>query len=126
MPIGVDEWVAQASDRREHRGGWRGRLMARVERVGWWPKWTIVVLAGLVFGQLSLNVNIQTVAVNCLIYAILAIGLNITVGWTGVLDLGYIAFFGTGAYGYALFSSHASGPAESVESSCRRSRRYRS
>ncbi len=109
MPIGVDEWVAQASDRREHRGGWRGRLMARVERVGWWPKWTIVVLAGLVFGQLSLNVNIQTVAVNCLIYAILAIGLNITVGWTGVLDLGYIAFFGTGAYGYALFSSHALG-----------------
>ena len=44
-----------------------------------------------------------------MLYAILALGLNIAVGWAGLLDLGYIAFFGAGAYGYALFSSHAFG-----------------
>ena len=54
----------------------------------------------------------------------LALGLNIVVGWAGLLDLGYIAFFGFGAYGYALFSSHAFGnlPLAPAASSCRRSR----
>ena len=60
---------------------------------------------GLLFAQLSLNSNIEQVAINCLIYAILAVGLNIAVGWAGLLDLGYIAFFGFGAYGYAVLSS---------------------
>ena len=40
-----------------------------------------------------------------MLYAMLALGLNIAVGWAGLLDLGYIAFFGCGAYGYAIFSS---------------------
>ncbi len=37
--------------------------------------------------------------------ALLAVGLNIVVGWAGILDLGYIAFMGIGAYGFALLSS---------------------
>ena len=53
--------------------------------------------------------NIQTVAFNSLLYALLAMGLNIAVGWSGLLDLGYIASFGFGAYGYAIFSSTALG-----------------
>jgi ABC-type branched-subunit amino acid transport system permease subunit len=109
MPIGVDEWVAQSGERRSRGSGWRGKLDEISDRVGWWPRWSLIVLAALVFGQLSLNVNIQTVAVNCLVYGILAIGLNIAVGWAGLLDLGYIAFFGCGAYIYALFSSTALG-----------------
>jgi branched-chain amino acid transport system permease protein len=36
---------------------------------------------------------------------LLALGLNIVVGWGGLLDLGYVAFFGVGAYAYALLSS---------------------
>ncbi len=39
------------------------------------------------------------------LYALLAIGLNITVGYAGLLDLGYAAFYGIGAYVYALFST---------------------
>lgn len=39
------------------------------------------------------------------LYALLAIGLNITVGYTGLLDLGYAAFYGIGAYAYALLST---------------------
>jgi len=109
VPIGVDEWVAQASERHDRGSGWQRRLTVLNERVGWWPRWATIVIAGLAFGQLSLNVNVQTVAVNCLIYAILAVGLNVAVGWAGLLDLGYIAFFGCGAYGYAIFSSPALG-----------------
>ncbi len=39
------------------------------------------------------------------IYALLATGLNIVVGRAGLLDLGYVAFFGLGAYSYALVAS---------------------
>ena len=107
--IGVDEWVARSGERRDVGTGWR-RLLTRVEaRVGWWPRLTLAVLLGLVVGQLLTNVNLQTVAFNSLLYGILALGLNIAVGWAGLLDLGYVAFFGFGAYGYAIFSSSALG-----------------
>ena len=39
------------------------------------------------------------VGINALLLAMLALGLNISVGWAGLLDLGYIAFYGFGAYG---------------------------
>ena len=40
-----------------------------------------------------------------LLYIMLALGLNIVVGFAGLLDLGYIAFYAVGAYLAALFSS---------------------
>jgi len=40
-----------------------------------------------------------------LLFTMLALGLNIVVGFAGLLDLGYIAFFAVGAYTYALLSS---------------------
>ena len=39
------------------------------------------------------------------IYIMLGIGLNVVVGFAGLLDLGYVAFFAIGAYGYALLAS---------------------
>jgi ABC-type branched-subunit amino acid transport system permease subunit len=39
------------------------------------------------------------------IYAVLALGLNITVGYAGLLDLGYAAFFAIGAYTYGMLAS---------------------
>ena len=107
-PVGVDEWVARSAERGEV-AGWRGVLARADRRIGWWPRLAAVTILGLAFAQLSTNVNIQTVAFNSLLYATLAMGLNITVGWSGLLDLGYIAFFGFGAYGYAIFSSSALG-----------------
>lgn len=41
----------------------------------------------------------------CLLYAVLALGLNIVVGYAGLLDLGYIAFYAVGAYLFALLAS---------------------
>lgn len=40
-----------------------------------------------------------------LLYIMLALGLNIVVGFAGLLDLGYIAFYAVGAYMYALLAS---------------------
>ena len=40
-----------------------------------------------------------------LLYTILALGLNIVVGYAGLLDLGYVAFFAVGAYLYGLLAS---------------------
>jgi branched-chain amino acid transport system permease protein len=40
-----------------------------------------------------------------LLYILLALGLNIVVGFTGLLDLGFIAFYAVGAYLYALLAS---------------------
>jgi len=40
-----------------------------------------------------------------LLYVLLALGLNIVVGYAGLLDLGYVAFFAIGAYLFALLGS---------------------
>jgi branched-chain amino acid transport system permease protein len=40
-----------------------------------------------------------------LLYVLLALGLNIIVGYAGLLDLGYVAFYAVGAYMYALLAS---------------------
>ena len=42
---------------------------------------------------------------NASAYAVLALGLNIVVGFAGLLDLGYAAFFAIGAYTYGILSS---------------------
>ena len=42
---------------------------------------------------------------NALIYMLLALGLNIVVGYAGLLDLGYVAFYAVGAYLFALLAS---------------------
>ena len=44
------------------------------------------------------------------LYALLAMGLNVVVGFTGLLHLGYAAFFAIGAYTYALLNLHAGVP----------------
>ncbi len=40
-----------------------------------------------------------------LLYVLLALGLNIVVGYAGLLDLGYVAFYAVGAYMFGLLSS---------------------
>jgi branched-chain amino acid transport system permease protein len=48
-----------------------------------------------------------------LLFVLLGLGLNIVVGYAGLLDLGYIAFFAVGAYSYALLASPQFGIHES-------------
>jgi branched-chain amino acid transport system permease protein len=40
-----------------------------------------------------------------MLYVMLALGLNIVVGFAGLLDLGYVAFYAVGAYFYAILAS---------------------
>src|SRR5436190_17113427 len=40
-----------------------------------------------------------------LLYVLLALGLNIVVGYAGLLDLGFVAFYAVGAYLFALLAS---------------------
>jgi len=71
------------------------------------PGWALApcalfaVLFPLLFS--SYQINIMTTA---LMYAVLGLGLNIVVGLAGLLDLGYVAFYAVGAYGYALLNYH--------------------
>ena len=47
----------------------------------------------------------RRVAFDTVIFMLLALGLNVVVGWGGLLDLGYVAFYGVGAYTYAFLSA---------------------
>ena len=71
--------------------------------------WRSRRVIGALLPQLGLNDFQLQVGINALLLAMLALGLNISVGWAGLLDLGYIAFYGFGAYGYALLSSNQLG-----------------
>ncbi|MEU6167637.1 branched-chain amino acid ABC transporter permease [Streptomyces tanashiensis] len=51
-----------------------------------------------------------TLGVYILIFATVALGLNIVVGLAGLLDLGYVAFLGVGAYAAALVSGAPTSP----------------
>ncbi|MGW9601412.1 branched-chain amino acid ABC transporter permease [Streptomyces albidoflavus] len=51
-----------------------------------------------------------SVGTNILIFATVALGLNIVVGLAGLLDLGYVAFLGVGAYTAALVSGSPNSP----------------
>ena len=64
-----------------------------------------VAAAALLFPLVHRNdADIDSLA-NALTFAALALGLNIVVGFAGLLDLGYAAFFAIGAYAYGILSS---------------------
>jgi branched-chain amino acid transport system permease protein len=65
---------------------------------------SIAVLALPLFLQMAGNAWVR-IADSVLLYVLLALGLNIVVGYAGLLDLGYVAFFAIGAYLYALLNS---------------------
>ena len=67
---------------------------------------TFVVAFLFPFTQNGSSAN-MSVATQILIFAATALGLNIVVGLAGLLDLGYIAFLGTGAYVGAMLSQSA-------------------
>ena len=58
----------------------------------------------------SNDADIDSMA-NAAAYAVLALGLNIVVGFAGLLDLGYAAFFAIGAYTYGILTSFQLQPA---------------
>jgi branched-chain amino acid transport system permease protein len=111
--IGVDEWVAEVEGRRRRAG----RLRVALGRVP--PPGRLVAFVALaaMFPFVANSGDLFRFGVFTLLYALLAQGLNVVVGFAGLLDLGYIAFYGFGAYSYALLSSDHRGlhwPAEAA------------
>jgi ABC-type branched-subunit amino acid transport system permease subunit len=103
--VGVDDWVAEVEERIEPGKGVAGHLR----------RWASVVPGSI---QLAVFVGIAATlplwmgrgdlfayGIFTLLYILLGLGLNVVVGYAGLLDLGYAAFFGFGAYFYALVSS---------------------
>jgi branched-chain amino acid transport system permease protein len=66
----------------------------------------LVALSALAFPLVHGNEGNIDAAANALAFATLALGLNIVVGFAGLLDLGYAAFFAIGAYTYGIFASY--------------------
>ncbi len=64
---------------------------------------TGVAIIALVIPQL-VSLAAQEILVLIATFALLALGLNVVVGFAGLLDLGYIAFYATGAYAWGIFS----------------------
>jgi branched-chain amino acid transport system permease protein len=96
-------WLGSWSNR---RFGWQGRIAAlpawqrsghAVETYWQWMAMPLVLV-----GAFTLSSSGLSLLTNVGIYMILALGLNITVGMTGLLVLGYAGFYGFGAYVFAL------------------------
>ena len=74
--------------------------------VGWRVLGAIGLVALAVAAPLFVpNDYVMGVMTRICLYALLALGLNIVVGFAGLLDLGYVAFFGIGSYTYAFLAS---------------------
>jgi branched-chain amino acid transport system permease protein len=95
----VNELIAQLNE-------WRDALEERLPP--WWGK----ALAGalIVIGALLPLAFAQTsgfidATIKALAFVVMALGLNIVVGFAGLLDLGYVAFYALGAYSVGWFAS---------------------
>lgn len=95
-------------------------LRERFGRQPWYVRWPVLlVLVFLAYllpylDQIPLigpqlvteNIDWPTALFNMTYYALLALGLNVVVGYAGLLDLGYVGFFAIGAYTVALLTAN--------------------
>lgn len=63
----------------------------------------LLIFLPLIFKAFGNAMYFNNIMISVLIYIILGLGLNIVVGYGGLLHLGYAAFYAVGAYSYALF-----------------------
>ena len=71
----------------------------------WWA-WLILFIAAFsLLPVFESSGYVRRVGFDTVLYMLLALGLNVVVGWGGLLDLGYVAFYGIGAYAYAMLDS---------------------
>ena len=95
----MSELVAQLTE-------WRHALLERLPP--WWPRAAagILIVAGILlpfaFAETS---GFMDATIKSLAFVVMALGLNIVVGFAGLLDLGYVAFYALGAYSIGWFAS---------------------
>ncbi len=73
-----------------------------------------VAILALTLALLPTDMNSfeQNIMFNVALFTLLGIGLNVVVGYAGLLDLGFVAFFAVGAYLYALITAPDAGASE--------------
>ena len=86
---------------------WRRIPLARRQHI----LTALIAIAAVLFPFVHNNDADIDSAANAAAYATLALGLNIVVGFAGLLDLGYAAFFAIGAYAYGILTSYQVMPA---------------
>ena len=107
--VGQDEWVARHGEQRLPPKGASAGSSGGSSVVPWWA-WLVLFLGGvLALPRVRVSGYVRIVAFQTVLYMLLALGLNVVVGWGGLLDLGYVAFYGLGAYTYAFLDSHQFG-----------------
>jgi branched-chain amino acid transport system permease protein len=86
--------------------GWRAAA------TGWLPPWwsralaVLIIAIGIVLPFLfPPTAGFLNGTIIALTYAVMSLGLNIVVGFAGLLDLGYVAFYALGAYSLGWFGS---------------------
>ena len=80
--------------------------MKRKPHFLWWTALCIAAIFMPLIAQHFSNFYLTHVLGLTGLYIILALGLNIVIGFTGLLDLGFMAFYGLGAYSSMLLSIH--------------------
>ena len=101
----MSEFLAQL---KEWRDAFVKRRDAFTRRVPWWSRGLAfaLIVIGIVlpffFAQDSGFIGAEIVS---LAYVVMALGLNVVVGFAGLLDLGYVAFYALGAYSVGWFAS---------------------
>ncbi len=81
-----------------------GQTKAKVSGLPFWIWMALILVIACIYPQFAGRYGTD-VAINVLLYICLGLGLNVVVGLAGMLDLGYIAFYGVGAYTYALLNT---------------------
>jgi branched-chain amino acid transport system permease protein len=94
------------SELRAQLSEWRAAFQKRLPP--WWQRALVAFL--IVFGIVlpfffSNTSGFMNATILALAYAVMALGLNIVVGFAGLLDLGYVAFYAFGAYAVGWFGS---------------------
>src|SRR5436305_6374253 len=107
--VGTDEWVARVDERRTAQKGLAGAVARAWERLPAAGRLAILLGPFAIFPFITNEGNLYRYGLITIIYALLAMGPNVVVGFAGLLGLGYVAFFGFGAYLYGIMASGHSG-----------------
>ena len=83
----------------------RVQAMPKGQRSRWQIGAALIILVVLYFVPRIMGPFVSQILVTAGIYLLMALGLNIVVGYAGLLDLGYVAFFAVGAYTTAILTS---------------------
>src|SRR3954453_8836044 len=88
--VGTDEWVAQVDQRRASRGWLLGPAAQAWERIPAVGRLAILIVPFAIFPFITNEGNLYRYGLITVVYALLASGLNVVVGFAGLLDLGYV------------------------------------